>query len=345
MGIIITPVIFIMLFFCIMIVVYFITHADVRGAHTENVDLITGLLSRKDGEKKITAAMKEAPGCLAFIDLDNLKPINDRFGHSAGDHALKVVSEVLGIHGQEAIISRIGGDEFLFYMSDVDEGKSTFIINCIMDTFRSKRETDKILRVASLSIGLCLSTPDCSYEDVYRKADKALYFIKQNGKDAYFFYHHAFTNSNPSPSVDLAKLVESIRRQGSYKGALGVEYREFTHLYEFISNMSVRYEQNLQLIMITLDPVQNTMSENFTPDLLEEAMNCMNVAIRNSLRNVDVCTRFSRQQFLVILTNAGEENISLILDRILNYYHNIFSNPDIQVRYEAANLKEDSKNE
>ncbi len=345
MDSIITPVIFVLLFFCMIIVVYFMMHADVSDSHTENVDLITGLLSRKDGEKKIKAAMKDAPGCLAFIDLDNLKPINDRFGHSAGDHALKVVSEVLGIHGQEAVISRIGGDEFLFYMSDVDEGKATFIINCIMDTFRSKRETDKVLSVASLSIGLCLSSPDSDYAEVYQRADKALYFIKQNGKDAYFFYHHAFTNSTPGPSVDLAKLVESIRRQGSYKGALGVEYREFTHLYEFISNMAVRYDQNLQLIMITLEPVQNTLSENFTPDLLEEAMNCMNASIRNSLRNVDVCTRFSSQQFLVILTNAGVENISLILDRILNYYHNIFRNPDIQVRYEAANLKEDLQKE
>lgn len=341
MGTIITPVIFILLLFCLIIVIYFMMNAEANNSHNENVDQITGLLTRKDGEKKIKSAITEAPGCLAFIDLDNLKPINDTFGHSAGDHALKVVSEVLGIHGQEAVISRIGGDEFLFYMIDVDEGKATFIINCIMDTFRSKRETDKVLSFASLSIGLCLSTPDSDYADIYQKADKALYFIKQNGKDAYFFYHHAFTNSNQRPSVNLAKLVESIRKQGSYKGALGVEYREFTHLYEFISNMAVRYDQNLQLIMITLEPLQNSMSEHFTPELLEEAMNCMNAAIRNSLRNVDVCTRFSSQQFLVILTNAGEDKISLILDRILNYYHNIFKNPDIQVRYEAANLKED----
>lgn len=345
MGTIITPVIFILLLFCIIIVIYFMMNTESRSSHTENVDQITGLLTRADGEQKIKSVMTKAPGCLAFIDLDNLKPINDNFGHSAGDHALKVVSEVLGIHGQEAVISRIGGDEFLFYMIDVDEGKATFIINCIMDTFRSKRETDKVLSFASLSIGLCLTTPDSSYDDVYQKADKALYFIKQNGKDAYYFYHHAFAGSSQRPSVDLAKLVDSIRKQGSYQGALGVEYREFTHLYEFITNLSIRYEQNLQLIMITLDPVQNTMSEQFSPDVLEDAMSCMNAAIRNSLRNVDVCTRFSSQQFLVILTNAGEENISLIVNRIFNYYYNIFNNSNIQVRYETANLKEDTEKE
>lgn len=340
MSPIITPVVFLIIIICIIIIIYFVMNTGAQNTLTENVDLITGLLSRKEGEKKIKAAMEEAPGCLAFIDLDNLKPINDTFGHSAGDHALKVVSEVLGIHGQEAVISRIGGDEFLFYMCDVDEGKATFIINCIMDTFRSKRETDKVLSFASLSIGLCLSTPDSDYSDVYQKADKALYFIKQNGKDAYFFYHQAFVNSQQRPSVNLAKLVESIRKQGFYTGALGVEYREFTHLYEFISNMAERYEQNLQLIMITLEHEQDSALGNAAADLLENAMSCMNSAIRNSLRNVDVCTRFSNQQFLVIVTNAKEEHISLIVNRILDYYHNLFKEPEIQIRYEVANLKE-----
>ena len=343
MGAIFTPTFFIIVLLCVIVILFFWKRSGTQGAHLEGGDLITGLMTRKEGEKRIKAAMAEAPGCLAFIDLDNLKPINDTFGHLAGDHALKVVSEVLVNHGQDAVISRIGGDEFLFYMPDVDEGKATFIIDCIMDSFRGKRETDKVLSFASLSIGLCLSTPNDTYADVYQKADKALYFIKQNGKDAYYFYHHAFTKMNERPSVDLAKLVDSIRKQGSYKGALGVEYREFTHLYEFITNLAIRYDQNLQLIMITLEPL-NAMPSAFSPEILEDAMSCMNTAIRNSLRNVDVCTRFSSQQFLIILTNAGEENISLIVDRIFGYYHKIFHDRNIHVHYEAANLKEDPEN-
>ena len=147
----------------------------------DSSDYITGLLNRQDGERKIKSAMAQSPGCLAFIDLDNLKPINDTYGHLAGDHAIRVVSDVLKAHGQDAVISRIGGDEFLFYMKDVDEGKANFIIGCIMESFRNKRETDPVLSVASLSIGLCLSTPDCNYTDIYQNADKALYYIKQNG--------------------------------------------------------------------------------------------------------------------------------------------------------------------
>ncbi len=302
-------------------------------------DYITGLLNRRDGERKIKAAMTQAPGCLAFIDLDNLKPINDTFGHLAGDHAIRVVSDVLKAHGQEAIIARIGGDEFLFYMKDVDEGKANFIIGCIMESFRNKRENDPFLNVASLSIGLCLSTPDSDYTNIYQCADKALYYIKQNGKDDYYFYHQAFSTVKHSPSVDLGRLVESIRRQGSYSGALGVDFREFTHLYEFINNMAVRYEQNLQLIMITIEPYSSTKGE-FAPEILEEAMEHMNTAIRSSLRAVDVCTRFSNQQFLVILTNAELQNIEMIVKRIFEQFYKLCDNKSLHLHYEAADLKD-----
>lgn len=60
-------------------------HSLIKGKHTEpqhdNSDYITGLLNRRDGERKIKAAMSQENGCLAFIDLDNLKPINDTYGH------------------------------------------------------------------------------------------------------------------------------------------------------------------------------------------------------------------------------------------------------------------------
>lgn len=302
-------------------------------------DYITGLLNRRDGERKIKAAMAQAPGCLAFIDLDNLKPINDTFGHLAGDHAIRVVSDVLKAHGQEAVISRIGGDEFLFYMKDVDEGKANFIIGCIMESFRNKRENDSFLSVASLSIGLCLSTPDSDYTDIYQCADKALYYIKQNGKDDYYFYHQAFSSVKQSPSVDLGRLVESIRRQGAYSGALGVDFREFTHLYEFINNLAIRYEQNLQLIMITIEPYSSTKGE-FAPEILDDAMTHMNSAIRGSLRSVDVCTRFSNQQFLVILTNAELQNIEMIVKRIFDQFYKLCDNKNLHLHYEAANLKD-----
>lgn len=312
---------------------------DMRNPTTESSDYITGLLGRAEGERKIRAALAQAPGFLAFIDLDNLKPINDTYGHLAGDRALKIVAEILSSKGDDAIISRIGGDEFLFFKSNMDEEAIVALMDDIINDFRLRKEGEQFLAPSSLSIGLCLTTPSCNYQDVYQKADKALYFTKQNGKNGYYFYHHTYSTLNQHPSVDLARLVASIRQQGAYEGALGVEYREFTHLYEFISNLAIRYEHNIQLAMITLEPFPPTPA-SFSPETLEEAMTCMNIAIRNSLRNVDVCTRFSSQQFLVILTNTGSENISMIINRIFDQFYRSYNNSNVHVQYETANLKD-----
>ena len=312
---------------------------DMRNPTSESSDYITGLLGRAEGERRIKAALSQSPGFLAFIDLDNLKPINDTYGHLAGDRALKIVAEILTSRGEDAIISRIGGDEFLFFKKDMEEEAIATLMEDIINDFRQRKEVEQFLSPSSLSIGLCLTTPTCHYQDVYQKADKALYFTKQHGKNGYYFYHHTYSTLSQRPSVDLARLVDSIRQQGSYEGALGVEYREFTHLYEFITNLAVRYEHNIQLAMITLEPFPSTPS-SFSPEALEEAMACMNVAIRNSLRNVDVCTRFSSQQFLVILTNTNTENISMIINRIFEQFYRSYDNSNIHVNYEAANLKE-----
>lgn len=58
-------------------------------------DYLTGLLNRRDGERSIAKAMRKSRGALAFVDLDNLKPINDTLGHTAGDHALRTLAGVL----------------------------------------------------------------------------------------------------------------------------------------------------------------------------------------------------------------------------------------------------------
>ena len=133
--------------------------------------------------------------------------------------------------------------------------------------------------------------------------------------------------------------MESIRRQVAYTGPLGVDFREFTHLYEFINNLALRYQQNLQLIMITVEPYNSTKGE-FSPEKLEEAMTAMHDAIRTSLRTVDVCNRFSNQQFLVILTNAATDNISMIVTRIFNKFYKLCDNKNLHLHYEAANLKD-----
>ena len=223
----------------------------------------------------------------------------------------------------------------MYYMQKVDEKEARSIVEGIIRSFRSKKDNDNILQLSSISIGLCLTTPADTYQDVYQNADKALYYVKQNGKDGYYFYSHANHNNNHTKAVDLKKLVSSISRQGAYEGSLGVEYREFAKFYEYINKLVDRYDQSLQLIMLTLEPLT---PETFSLDDQEEAMNAMKKAISCSLRNVDITTRFSSEQFLIILLDANKENVSMITSRIFEQFYRMYPKNNVSLSYDVADL-------
>ena len=60
--------------------------------------------------------MQRYSGFLVFLDMDNLKKINDIYGHKAGDRALKLLGTLLSEYTHQAVVCRLGGDEFLMFM-------------------------------------------------------------------------------------------------------------------------------------------------------------------------------------------------------------------------------------
>lgn len=302
---------------------------------TESFDYLTGLLGRRAGENKIEQAMKEKPGCLAFIDLDNLKRTNDTMGHLAGDYALKTVGEVLLQYGQDAVVTRLGGDEFLYYMIGADKEKATDLIERIMDLFDKRKESSAYLSVSSLSIGLCMTEPTDILGDVIKKADRALYHVKQSGKCGFYFYNIDSGSTKPGVSVDLERLVFNLKQQGAYDGSLSLEYREFAKVYDYIRHLGERYNYDVQLVMITLEPANQ---EALYIEEREQVMTCMEKTIQASLRSVDVSTRFSGEQFVVILMNAPDEYVEMITDRIEDNFHKIYDKKLINVHFDVENL-------
>lgn len=300
-------------------------------------DYLTGLLNRMGGEKKIRESMCEHSGCLAFIDMDNLKHINDTLGHSAGDVALQTLSLVLKEHAHNAIPSRIGGDEFLFYMPDASKQVATEIIEGILRSYNTRKEEDPLLRATSLSAGLCMHTPADSFADVFQKADKALYHVKQDGKGDYYFYPENPVETKHISSVDLTKLISTIRSNGHYQGALRVEYREFIKLYDFLYSLAQRYENNMHFLMITLD---GSNAKDYTISTQEEYMGILEHVITNALRNIDICTRFSSHQYLVILFQAESNSIDMIIHRIFEKFGKQCDRKDLVLSYDAQTILE-----
>lgn len=172
-------------------------------------DTLTGLPNRSllaDRIELAIAKVAEQGGCFAlmFIDLDGFKPVNDAFGHHAGDLLLKAVATRLRghLHSQDTL-ARIGGDEFvlLVELQDPSDAMNVAIkqVNLVSRPFRVA-EHDLQLS-ASLGIVLYPGNGQDQHE-LLRNADAAMYHAKRVGKNGYSFFD-ASMNSNARQQLQL----------------------------------------------------------------------------------------------------------------------------------------------
>ena len=157
-------------------------------------DALTGLYNRRAAEDHITRQMQEDgrnPDCvrpLISIDLDKFKQVNDTYGHLEGDALLVAVADTLRTSVRSSdIVGRIGGDEFVVYLSNVTDRQNALAVaeklcQVICGLSTMKKEWSNI----SASIGISFADhPDIKMEELYISADKAMYSAKENGRNQY----------------------------------------------------------------------------------------------------------------------------------------------------------------
>ena len=106
------------------------------------LDKLTGFLNKTSGTEKAVSMVKSSPGALVIFDLDNFKLVNDIFGHDMGDRVLVSFSDIIRHNVRSAdMISRIGGDEFMAYFSDMtDEEAVSSLVSRLNDQLLSESE-------------------------------------------------------------------------------------------------------------------------------------------------------------------------------------------------------------
>lgn len=303
----------------------------------ENYDHLTGLPMRSRGEALVAKLMKQHDGCLIFCDMDNLKKINDIYGHKAGDRALKCLGELLMSVGDPSVACRLGGDEFLLFLPDATKGQAKERIKQLFAEFEEIKNDDTEIHAASLSAGMCMCSRDAIFEECYNNADKALYYVKQNGKGSYFFYEQmqAEDISVQRMGKDLEVVAKALRESGSYSGALDLAYRDFAKIYEYMNSLGERCRHTCYLVMVTVESLQDQMV--YSADM-EQALECMETAIRQKIRKVDICTRYSSLQYLIILFEPEESQIPMVMERIFTQYYKSYNQNDFKPRYEYLSM-------
>ena len=305
----------------------------------EGFDFLTGLPMRNRGEMLAAQFIQQDDGYLVFLDMDNLKKMNDLYGHKAGDRALKLLGSLLMEYTRHAVVCRLGGDEFLMFVPKVSKERITEIVTGIQKDFDAEKEKDPEIRFASVSAGICEVNKGDPFEECYSKADKALYHVKQNGKGSFFFYYQLEDEKagDHGTGKDLELVSKALSASGDYYGALELDYREFAKIYEYMNSMEKRYKCHCYLVMVTLETEADSASNI---EDIEFALECMEQAIRQKIRKVDVCTRYSSMQYLIILLEADEKRIPNIMERIFGQYREQCGKKNLLPNYDYMSMTE-----
>ncbi len=184
--------------------------------YTAKHDLLTGLPNRFLFSEYIQDLMEKTTKnnthmALLYIDLDGFKEINDRFGHELGDKTLIQVSKrIKNTLRKEDFVARIGGDEFVVAIANIDPKSDIApIFNNFLETLEQnvinpKDKTESILMTASIGSTFYPQSEEIGPEALLRQADQAMYDAKKLGKNQY----HIFNLDIDASSKEHLRIIQ-----------------------------------------------------------------------------------------------------------------------------------------
>lgn len=190
-------------------------------------DSMTGLLNRTAfqelAEEMVDAVIETGSGnpVMMIIDIDHFKQINDRYGHLYGDTVIMSLTNILkSVFGEDAVIGRFGGDEFTVFLPRFDKQELEQKIAIVRERFTLEAGQEEGVKKTHCSIGIAIFGQDgTTVSELIQNADKALYFVKENGRNKYAYCDEEmklrFTEDYrikhmEQPILDHAQVAEEI---------------------------------------------------------------------------------------------------------------------------------------
>ena len=173
---------------CMHTLVMLTTHSEKVLTDKASVDKLTGLYNRA-GYDRILAEMDLNSAILLLFDTDKFKAVNDTYGHETGDRVLVSISRAIRQNFRsEDRVCRIGGDEFVVLMLNVEGDQRELIRRKVNRINRELAHPEDKLPIVSLSVGVAFGAREPDRETLFAHADEALYRVKQaGGRDCIFY--------------------------------------------------------------------------------------------------------------------------------------------------------------
>lgn len=170
------------------------------------------LLADRLQQARAQARRSGKPLAVCYLDLDNFKPINDRFGHQAGDALLVEVAQRLASHMRDSdTASRLGGDEFVLLLTQLQSKKEyqTALHRILHSLSQPYQLLDGFEVNITASIGVTLFPADNADSDtLLRHADQAMYIAKQSGRNRYHLFDPELDRQTQA-HIERVSLIEA----------------------------------------------------------------------------------------------------------------------------------------
>lgn len=202
--------------------------ADKKIYFYANHDHLTGLANRLNIESRFShsldiAKRKKQKVALLFIDIDNFKDINDTYSHAVGDEIIKKVANRISQNiREEDTLGRIGGDEFLVVLGDIDEESNVVeLTKKLMESIKEPININNEIFYITLSIGIAIYPEHGENTDTLKQnADLAMYKVKENGRNGYGIY-----DANLSDDLKIRVTIIGELRSALQNSELEVYYQ------------------------------------------------------------------------------------------------------------------------
>ena len=193
-------------------------------------DSLTGVYNKKtitEYAKKRISEEKEKRIVIAILDVDHFKSVNDTFGHLYGDKVLaRVGGRLKEIVGEDGVIGRIGGDEFMIVFNGLDDDQ---VLRGMLRAIRTQIKWEFAEDFENLSITCSIGASifpvnGRDYEDLFKKADCCLYIAKEKGRDRYVFFrdemhrasYEVMLNQNQLNAMKNPREIRELKNVASF---------------------------------------------------------------------------------------------------------------------------------
>jgi len=296
---------------------------EYRASH----DTLTGLPNRRYLDR-ILASVAEAgatPRTLIRVDLDFFKNVNDTHGHAAGDHVLRVVSELLQVNCREGdLVARVGGDEFVVLLR---QSATSAEANALCERFRAAIRKDIIFEGKTCRVGASFGVASAldglvNNEDLLVGADAALYVSKERGRNTTTLY-------TPEVHSDVLR-----KRRSSAEIERAIERREFEPHFQPQVDAATRGFAGLEALVRWNHPQQGLLAPSAFLPLAEQLSLVPEIDDIVYTKGLDAVFELKNEGFAVpkLSFNVGAKQLE---NPLLRTIHRRFDLGDTRLAFEV----------